>query len=141
MTRRRKRLMWWLTFVVATLFFSLAIPVIIDGKAIAHDWYPSECCSGVDCAPVSATGFVQPPAVGVLGPPSAHASTPLMSVTTPRGTVVVPPNFRRRESKDNGLHACIAISDGVSLYGDAKGQKAPPKGTPYLRCIFYPPAT
>jgi hypothetical protein len=26
--------------------------LMVLGAALAHDWYPIECCSGVDCAPI-----------------------------------------------------------------------------------------
>ena len=49
-----------------------------------------------------------------------------MIVTTKHGTVIVPANFPRRESKDNQMHACMRpMSDG--------GMR--------LLCLFLPPAS
>lgn len=137
MARNRKYLLWTLIFSMAMLLSVIVAPVIIGIEAKAHGWYPQECCSGTDCKEVMRVDFLPPP--GGFGPPSAHASTPRMVVTTPLGTVEVPKNFPRRESKDNKMHACIATSDGTGLYGDAKPFGTLPYGTKYLRCIFLPP--
>jgi hypothetical protein len=83
--------------------------------ANAHDWYPMECCHGMDCAIVDK--------VEVLTPVSAIAP-PAMVVTTQYGSVVVPPDFPRRESQDNRMHACMR--QGAT-------------GRMHLLCIFLPP--
>jgi hypothetical protein len=94
--------------------------------AAAHDWYPMECCSGLDCAPVEKVEIVQPPAVASFLPNPANASTVGgMLVTTKHGSVLVPANFPRRESKDHRMHACMRASQG---------------GAMRLICIFMPPA-
>ena len=49
-----------------------------------------------------------------------------MLVTTRHGSVVVPANFPRRESKDNRMHACM--------------RPGPSGGNMRLICIFMPPA-
>ena len=139
MSRKKRRLVWWLVFGLAMFLNLIVAPVVIHSDANAHDWYPSECCSGTDCDEVQKVDFPMP-SPGGLGPPSAYASTPRMDVTTPRGTVEVPRDFRRRESKDNKFHACIAVSNGIALYGDAAYLGKLPVGTKYLRCIFFPPA-
>ena len=48
-----------------------------------------------------------------------------MLVTTKHGSVVVPANFPRRESKDHRMHACMRPGQGGSMR---------------LICIFLPPA-
>ena len=48
-----------------------------------------------------------------------------MLVTTKHGSVVVPANFPRRESKDSRMHACM---------------RPGPNGTMRLICVFLPPA-
>jgi hypothetical protein len=83
-------------------------------SADAHDWYPMECCHGMDCAPVDK--------VQLLTPIIADA-TPAMVVTTKHGTVIVPPDFPRRESHDNRMHACMR--QGAT-------------GRIHLLCIFLP---
>ena len=84
-------------------------------SVLAHDWYPMECCHGLDCAPVDK--------VEVLTPISANAP-PTMVITTKFGSVMVPPDFPRRESLDNRMHACMR-----------KGAT----GRIHLLCIFLPP--
>ena len=48
-----------------------------------------------------------------------------MIVTTKHGTVLVPANFPRRESKDHRMHACMMPGAG---------------GQMQLICIFMPPS-
>jgi hypothetical protein len=76
----------------------------------AHDWYPWECCSNLDCAPVIAAEVL----------PDAS-----LRVTTRHGTIVVPSSFERRESKDNRLHACMRPDE---------------HGTMQPICLFVPPS-
>ena len=58
----------------------------------AHDWYPFECCSGDDCAPV-------------LHEREGIAGSRVL--TSKHGTVVVPHGFQTRLSKDAQAHVCI----------------------------------
>ena len=101
----------------------LAALLVAGTPAMAHDWYPLECCHGMDCAPVEKVEFVPTPAsttgTGALTVPS------LMMVTTKHGSVLVPATFPRRESKDNRMHACMRPSDG--------GMR--------LLCLFIPPSS
>jgi len=56
-------------------------------------------------------------------------STPIpssMLVTSKHGTVLVPANFPRRESKDHQMHVCMRPGEG---------------GAMRLICIFLPPST
>jgi hypothetical protein len=66
----------------------------------AHDWYPWECCSGLDCAPVLQ--------VEVL--PEAG-----LRVTTRHGTALVPASLERRESPDGRMHACMRPDDAGAM--------------------------
>ena len=94
--------------------------------ATAHDWYPMECCSGMDCAPVEKVEILPAPAIASFLPTPAQASAVGgMLVTTKHGSVVVPANFPRRESKDS-QHARV--------------HAARPGTTMRLICIFLPPA-
>jgi hypothetical protein len=36
------------------MIMCVAIFVMASGVASSHDWYPKECCSGKDCAPLAA---------------------------------------------------------------------------------------
>ncbi|MBN9263560.1 MAG: hypothetical protein J0I57_14875 [Hyphomicrobium sp.] len=72
------------------------LPVLmIPAPASAHDWYPIECCSGIDCAPVDQAEF-------------REGDT--LVVTTKHGTGIVPSSMTRRESKDNKMHVCMRKS-------------------------------
>jgi hypothetical protein len=93
--------------------------------AAAHDWYPLECCHEMDCAPVDHAEIVPTPATADPNT-SAAVGPPAMIVTTRLGTVLVPANFPRRESKDNRMHACMMPGVG---------------GQMQLVCIFMPPST
>ena len=96
--------------------------------AAAHDWYPIECCHAMDCAPVEKVEILSPPAMASMLSAPAQAAPALpgaMLVTTKHGSVVVPANFQRRESKDHRMHACMRPGDG---------------GNMRLICIFMPPA-
>ncbi len=64
---------------------------LVSPAAQAHDWYPTECCSGQDCAP----------AIRVA------ATEGGLWVTTIHGTAFFNVNFEKRESKDGRLHACM----------------------------------
>jgi hypothetical protein len=107
-------------WLLAALLVAAATP------AAAHDWYPIECCSGMDCAPVEKVEILPGPAMAnVLSTPAQAGPLDAMLVTTKHGSVVVPANFPRRESKDHRMHACMR-----------PGQN----GTMRLICIFLPPA-
>ena len=67
-----------------------------------------------------------PPMSSIIGS-SAMASAPsAMLITTKHGSVVVPANFPRRNSKDNQMHACMRPGEGGGMR---------------LLCIFIPPST
>lgn len=95
-------------------------------SAKAHDWYPMECCSGMDCAPADKVEIVPGPMLaGALLVPPASAAPSVMLVTTKHGTVAVPGEFPRRASMDGRLHVCMRPGQG---------------GAMRLICVFLPPA-
>ena len=105
----------------------LAAVLAIATPAAAHDWYPMECCHSMDCAPVEKVEMLPATAIPtVLSSPAQAITLDAMMVTTKHGSVIVPANFPRRESKDNRMHACMRPAQG---------------GTMRLICIFLPPAT
>lgn len=91
---------------------------------LAHDWYPMECCHGMDCAAVEKVELLATPAAADTAGMSLAPGA--MAVTTKHGTAIVPANFPRRESKDHRMHACMRPGDG---------------GKMRLICIFLPPST
>ncbi len=95
--------------------------------AVAHDWYPIECCHALDCAVVEKVEMTPAPGFsGLIGQPAYAAAIGEMVVTTKFGTVVVPANFPRRLSKDGQMHACMRKTG---------------EGNMRLLCIFMPPAS
>ena len=119
----------------------LALLLATAAPAAAHDWYPMECCHAMDCAPVEKVEMLSPPTIArMLAAPAQAAPAPgaaaapspqqgSMVVTTRHGSVLVPANFPRRESKDHRMHACMRPSL-------ASGEG----GAMRLICIFLPPA-
>ena len=132
MSRTRKRILWTLVFGLAMFLSVVVMPIAFLNKAHAHDWYPMECCHQMDCAPADKIEYVNVAAtpMGPFLPGTSAYATPTLSmvVTTKLGTVIVPPNFPRRESKDSRVHACMQ----PKLAAQGGGMR--------LICIFLPPA-
>jgi len=72
--------------------FCLAVAAPTAGAAVAHDWYPRECCRDVDCAPVE------------LAESLPDGS---LRLTSKVGTTVVPASFPRQSSPDQQMHICM----------------------------------
>ncbi len=89
---------------------ALVVLTTIVAPASAHEWYPIECCSGYDCAPVDNAKL--------------DDGSDLV-VTSKHGTGIVPAAMPRRESKDNRMHVCMRPS--------ADGRMR-------VICVFLPPA-
>lgn len=103
----------WVILALAAI--AVACAFVAPTKARAHDWYPMECCHGMDCAEVTTTAQVQ----------LAGEALPSLVITTKHGTVVVPRNHPWRESKDGRMHACMRPGS---------------EGQMRLICIFAPPS-
>jgi hypothetical protein len=82
------------------------------GSAKAHGWYPQECCHDRDCAVVISFEY---------------SKGRLPTVTTPRGTVEIPPGFPIRLSQDNDAHACFEYGEYDEPFGGWR-----------LLCLFLP---
>ena len=106
-------------FTALTILLMLTVAFLwaAVSKVLAHSWYPLECCSSMDCAPVDKVEIVSQHAIASFLAPPANASVPSsMVITTKHGTVVVPVNFKMRESQDGGMHACIVKGKLVCLF-------------------------
>lgn len=89
---------------------ALVVLTIAAAPAGAHEWYPIECCSGYDCAPVDHT--------------KVQDGADLV-VTSKHGTGIVPASMPRRESRDHRMHVCMRPSSD---------------GRMRVICVFLPPA-
>ena len=83
--------------MLPTLVSFLAAISLLGALAQAHSWYPKECCTGKDCAPVEKVTWLVPTGGGL----------PQLVVTSTLGTAVVPHDLPVRESKDGRMHVCI----------------------------------
>src|SRR5712691_9808154 len=106
--------------IAERMLIALAILVAIIGsfgdKARAHDWYPMECCHAMDCAPVDKVEMLQGPAMAsMLGTATSTPIASSMLVTSKHGTVIIPANFPRRESKDHRMHVCMRPGEGGNM--------------------------
>jgi hypothetical protein len=115
----------WLLSAVAAFAPVTPVSLTFTDPAFAHDWYPMECCHGMDCAPVDKVEVLPGAAMATFGlAPQTGPSE--MLVTTRHGTVLVPADFPRRESKDNRMHVCMRPTGNGGMR---------------LLCIFMPPST
>jgi hypothetical protein len=100
----------WTTNGAARL--GLVAAALIAPAASAHDWYPRECCSEIDCAPVERAETL---------PDGA------LRLTSRVGTTDVPASFPRMESPDQQMHICMV------RYSHLDGMRPV--------CFFVPPPT
>lgn len=108
MTRERK--VWAaVRWTIALIGIALILWAIAAEMAEAHDWYPSECCSGQDCREIS-------DAAVEVGPEGYLLK--LTGETIPHG------DERVRFSPDARFHQCIVPADHN-------------RGA-YTRCVFVP---
>jgi hypothetical protein len=113
----------WMGREASTLQFAVAFSILITHcasltPAQSHDWYPRECCSGQDCAPVESMTRYLPDTGG----------RERLVVTTKHGTAFVPDKFPLRPSPDGRIHVCIDRDMTPDAFGDTK-----------LKCLFVPP--
>lgn len=79
-------------YILALVFGIAAGLVLFPAPAHPHGWYPWECCSNEDCAPVEKVEMVSQG----------------RRVTTRHGTVLVPVDYRPvKVSQDAQFHACM----------------------------------
>jgi len=74
--------------------------------ARAHSWYDLECCSGRDCAPVSAKHVSATPNGWLVE--LAQGDHPMMGPDREPLTVLIPyDDGKVRRSRDSDFHACV----------------------------------
>jgi hypothetical protein len=80
--------------VPLSLFFGL---MFFSPALHAHSWYPKECCSDHDCAPVDTAVQLLP----------AGGGLPQLLITSRVGRALIPRDFPVRQSKDGRMHVCM----------------------------------
>jgi hypothetical protein len=92
--------------VVITLSILFDTLTFSSAPARAHDWYPKECCSNHDCAPVESVSQLVP----------AGGGLPLLVVTSKFGRANIPHDFPIRKSKDGRMHICMSDVDLICFF-------------------------
>lgn len=90
---------------------------LISFPAIAHSWYPYDCCSDRDCWPMGLDTDAKEPDPKIV--PGGYM--------TYDGTFVA--ELNTRPSRDGRYHIC-------RQYGNVKGTLISPSGKPF--CLFVP---
>lgn len=86
---------WWAAMATSCASDVVRVGVIaamLVMPASAHEWYPKECCSGIDCGPVERAELL---------------SDGSLQLTSSVGTTVVPASFPRQASPDQQMHICM----------------------------------
>ena len=97
------------------IILAVALAICAAFPAHGHSWYPRECCSDHDCAPVeNIDRFV-----------AEDRSARQFIVTRTHGKAVIRQNIPVRESQDGRMHACMRYD---------------PFGELEVICLFAPPA-
>lgn len=105
----------------------LIVACLAATPALAHDWYPTECCHSMDCAPVTKVEKLGSYVATMPGFGSGTNELALgQAMTSKHGTAIVPPTFPTRESKDHRMHICMRKDQ----YGVMKPI-----------CVFLPPVS
>lgn len=107
---------FWFAWVLVA---AVAIYLVWTTPSAGHSWYPPECCSGIDCAPVSE---------------AIRHEDGTYTVTTPHGTARTDKTTKMRTSPDGRIHACLV--DPNAWPG---GPMSTGSGV-WVRCIFLPGA-
>lgn len=80
----------------------------------AQDWYPKDCCPDYACEPVKSFKWLR----------SKGGNTPLLSVQSRYGPIILQRDFPFRMSKDGRVHICVMYD----AFGNLK-----------VNCLFLPP--
>jgi hypothetical protein len=83
--------------ILVTLSILATVVHLSSSPAVAHDWYPIECCNVRDCAPIENVSWSVPTGAGMRQ----------LVVTSKHGTVTIPNDFPVRQSKDGQMHVCM----------------------------------
>ncbi|WP_342361429.1 hypothetical protein [Terrarubrum flagellatum] len=97
----------------------IAIAALCVSGSRAHEWYPAECCSGNDCAPISAQAVSETPDGYVVTiEPGSH---PMWPQDGRAALVHVIAYKAARRSQDGRFHICIGASGYLFCFYAAVG--------------------
>jgi hypothetical protein len=97
--------------VLAAWALAIGVGLSLAGQALAHSWYPPQCCNEQDCRKVDRI---------------EHLPDGTMLLHTGMLVVQVPRGFKEMPSKDADAHVCF--------YRNYMGRYVP-------RCVFMPAMT
>jgi hypothetical protein len=99
------------------LLFWLSLALILGPGADpvwAHSWYPWECCSATDCAPIEPTTVRETPNGYVVT--VAPGSHPMWGAERQAPLTVQIPYGRAKASPDGKWHLCINAQGGLLCF-------------------------
>jgi hypothetical protein len=92
------------------LLVLLAALSLLAASGSAHEWYPRECCGGLDCAQATEIKIT---------PDGVLATVPGLG-----RTILLPKGLKYRPSPDDAVHVCVDNNADTP--------------TPRIKCIFWP---
>lgn len=84
---------WTFCVVFAIIVLLTGLLLLRPERAVAHDWYPPDCCSGFDCFPVDESEIVPAPGGGYIARSSGQFIPSI------------------RESQDGRWHLCTKTGE------------------------------
>lgn len=109
----------------------VALSILLSAPAaLAHSWYPKDCCHGEDCVPVNSIEKIP-------GKPYQIWHTDKFGPVQVDDTVM---KDRSRVSEDGGYHICAVPSEQTGKERDLPlSQKKPPSlDRWHVQCVFIP---
>jgi hypothetical protein len=92
-------------FLIALMASAIYNPIGL----YAHDWYPSECCGGMDCGPI----------VHITMLPDGNRQITITNRVGVEISAVFPKDFPIRQSPDGKEHACVGyMKKPLCLYSN-----------------------
>jgi hypothetical protein len=89
------------------LLFLIALTACAPSSA--HEWYPMDCCGGLDCGPI----------LNITMYPNGNRLITIKNGSGVEKTAVFPKNFPIRLSPDGKEHACIGYANlPICLYSN-----------------------
>lgn len=90
------------------LFLSAVLLGFMSTAALCHSWYPPQCCSSIDCEPVSADVITETKQGFYVEVCSAIRPGVCAKGFVPRG--------KEKPSQDGGYHVCFSSERIICLF-------------------------